>query len=131
VRARLLALGVTVGFAFACSAEPDPSAPPPIDPKVACQTRATWNGSFDCRDCQSRAAQPGCDCNPSPFNAVCHEQNVVRLNDCAESVVDCVFGCAPGDCACVDACYAGAELCRRRAAAFDGCIVQTCAAVCK
>ncbi len=114
----------------ACGGGDDPAAPPPIDPKVACETRAAWKTSFDCLDCQSRAAQPACDCNPSPFGGVCLEQNIQRSNGCAQAVLDCTVKCDAKDCACIDACYVGADACRQRTASFDGCIVQTCAKIC-
>lgn len=125
---RVVLLGAS--FLAACGGDPDPAAPPPIDPKVACETKATWTKGFDCLDCQSRAAQPACDCNPSPYNAVCYEQNLNRLNGCDKAVLDCESACK-ADCNCIDACYQSAAACRANAAAFDGCIVQMCGTVCR
>ncbi|CAN5750002.1 hypothetical protein BH09MYX1_BH09MYX1_08070 [soil metagenome] len=129
--ARAGAFGIVAALSFfGCGSEDPALAPPPIDPQVACATRATWPKSIDCLDCQSRAAQPYCDCSPSIANGTCHEANVRRTTVCATSIIGCVNGCN-GDCSCVDACYTGAEACRANAADFDGCIIQTCAPSCR
>lgn len=120
---------VVVGVLVGCGGEPDPAAPPPVDPKVACETRAAWSTAIDCVACQSYAAQPPCTCDPSTQSGTCYEANVGKTNACAQSVIDCVKSCK-ADCTCVDACYQGAATCRSTTATFEGCIVQTCSSRC-
>lgn len=104
------------------------------DVKLACEVRLGWQGttSSRCIHCLSAAANPPCACSEAkPFAGVCETQQAARSKEATcDGVESCRFACAPSDCACLDACYAERDACRRAASALDGCIAKACAEEC-
>lgn len=123
-------------LAVGCSSEADPLAPTNgvDDVREACEVRGSWTApsSERCGYCVAAAANPPCSCSEEePFAGRCQEQQSVRSKEAScEGVEECRFTCPSSDCACIDACYAGKEACRRAASAFDGCIAEVCGPEC-
>jgi hypothetical protein len=104
------------------------------DVRAACDIRATWAGatSDGCVECLAQIQAPACGCESErEFIEMCLPQHESLL---AEPTCDGVRACAndcKDDCACVDACYAGKDACRRVSSAFDGCAADVCDTYCR
>ncbi|MBX3201300.1 MAG: hypothetical protein KF894_24405 [Labilithrix sp.] len=135
---------VVVGLSFlavttiACSddAEADPVGGNGVnDVSQACAIRAQWTrpSTTACTECMGIASVAKCDCTAvRDYAGLCSTQQDAKTQEatCA-GVGECVFKCAASDCACVEACYAGKDVCRQRASALDGCLAETCDSHCR
>ncbi len=106
------------------------------DVKKACEIRATWakRTTQECIDCLSIAKAPKCDCPAfqQDFAGKCEVQGRAYGDERnCDFVGDCIGKCQPNDCACVDACYAGRDACRPKAAGLDGCLADVCDHYCR
>lgn len=101
----------------------------------ACNIRKAWQGALEstCLKCKTNVALAPCECSPGdPFAGKCLSQSKVHNAevDCSPTLDQCVGRCAD-DCACLDACYAGHDACRKAAAALDGCQADVCDSTCR
>lgn len=128
---------ILVGMLGVAACSPSKSAPNNgvDDVKVACEIRAAWTkpNAEKCVNCLAGAGQPACNCELfKEFAGKCHDQNAARLaNPGCTPPADCTYKCAKSDCACIDACFAASQECRRLASATDGCVTDVCGAYCK
>jgi hypothetical protein len=108
------------------------------DVAKACEIRAGWanNDASTCARCEGLVMAPRCVCADSSadedYAGACSAQ-VAALNADAScsNAVTCENTCKQGDCACVDTCYAGMDMCRSLASAVDGCVAEQCTPDCK
>lgn len=127
--------GVATGVA-ACSSDDEPPLDNGVnDVALACQQRASYTDpqGEKCVQCLTVAALENCKCEAfEGFGGACEEQGVARRAEptCTTSIDDCRRACAATDCACIDGCYAGADACKRRQAAEDGCVAKVCEKFC-
>lgn len=127
--------GVTLLLVAACSSEDDDIRVGVNDVRKACEIRATWTtpDANDCSACQTSAILERCECEAlRDFSGACVEAaNRVRSEaSCTQQIETCWRACPQGDCACVDACYAGADACRRAAGGREGCVADVCSKYC-
>lgn len=121
---------------LACSGDDDAAATTTgvNDVSKACAIRAQWTKSTspDCADCLGASTIARCDCSTKDYAGLCSEQQTAKNAEptCA-GVGECVFRCAAGDCACVDACYVDNGTCRTTSSALDGCLAEVCDAHCR
>ncbi len=136
--ARLARLGrvpllAAVLVACASSSTPTSSGNGVNDVRKACEIRATWSraGGSACLTCMGIATTPKCSCSDPAVSGKCSEQQEAKNAEasCA-GTTDCTSKCAPTDCACIDACYAG-KACRTFASAVDGCAASICDGQCR
>jgi hypothetical protein len=143
VRFTLVAVGNLVvasailGGSAGCS--PKDSAAPNNgvdDVRKACEARATWKNktATKCINCIAAAPSPKCACEEFVgFSGLCQDQGAAWRAEanCTDAVNQCPYKCADTDCACIEACYAQADACKRAAAAKDGCVADVCAQYCQ
>ncbi|MCW5832601.1 MAG: hypothetical protein KIS78_09350 [Labilithrix sp.] len=138
--ARLVVVGLSLlaVATVACSADADAD---PVgsngvnDVSQACAIRAQWTrpNSTDCNECIGIASVAKCDCTAiKDYAGLCStQQNAKNEEPTCAGVGECVFKCDASDCACVEACYSGKEVCRERASALDGCLADVCDTYCR
>ncbi len=137
MRNLVLFSSVVVALLIACGGDDEPAPNNGVnDVKKACEIRATWTKrkTQECIDCTSIAKTPKCDCPAfqQDFAAKCEVQGRAYGDERnCDFVGDCVGKCNETDCACIDACYAGRDACRPKAAALDGCIADVCDRYCR
>lgn len=133
IRLSVVALGGLASFA-ACSSETS-SAPVGVnDVRKACELRSAWVRPpvSRCTDCVSLSKLERCECASHDYEGKCHELQKAKSSEASCSDVDgCVIACDATDCGCVDACYAGKDACRTRAASLDGCVTEVCESACR
>lgn len=130
-----LVMGTMVAFA-ACSSDEDagPANNGVNDVRRACEIRVTWKSPLPiaCSDCLGVSAAPRCDCSDKDYAGACRAQQEAEIGEpTCDGVRACANTCAPGDCNCLEGCFAGKEACRARASALDGCLAETCAKYCQ
>jgi hypothetical protein len=125
----------TAAVLAACSSgEPENAGNGVNDVRAACQIRTDWAraSTDECLLCLAQIQSPPCGCESErEFIGVCLSQHEAKIGEpSCDGMAKCVDGCR-ADCACVDACYAGKEACRRVSAASDGCAAHVCDAYCR
>lgn len=123
-----------------CAEKSEP-APEPLrngvnDVRAACEQRASWQKRLtaDCAACLTGTQIPPCGCElVRDFGGACNAQAAARQSEpsCTAAVDACINACKVDDCACIDACYSGADACRQATAARDGCVAEVCAPYCR
>ena len=134
--AHLFASVAVLGGTLACSSTSPGAAPTNgvNDVLQACQARAPWTNasSTPCNSCIGYSTTPRCACTDRDYAGKCNDQEAAKNAEPTCSGVDaCVGKCDRADCACVDGCYAGKPVCRSKASAVDGCVVETCSSYCR
>jgi hypothetical protein len=141
--ARIASTFALAGLVVACSSSSSPNTGTNVgnlgtdgvdDVVKACQIRAGWvhiNTSL-CGECTGLTTAPRCSCSHDDFAGACNTRQAAFTNEpTCDGVVECVYNCKQGDCACVDACYVGKDKCRPLGAALDGCVAEQCADSCQ
>ncbi len=104
------------------------------DVSKACVIRTGWMASSTtaCSRCTGLSTSSRCPCASYDFEGACatQESAVAKEPGCVNAH-SCEASCKQGDCACADACYAGKDACRPKAAALDGCLAEVCDSYCK
>lgn len=121
---------------LACASDPEARDNGVNDVRGACEVRASWKNADapDCRTCQTSAVLQRCECESlREFSGACVAQADDRRAEpsCTAALDQCVQGCAPTDCGCLDGCYATAQACRQASSARDGCVAEVCAKFCE
>lgn len=104
------------------------------DVNKACVIRTGWtqSNSSACARCTGLSTSGRCPCASADYEGACAPQETAIANEpgCVDAH-SCETNCKQGDCACADACYAGKDACRAKAAALDGCLAEVCDSYCK
>ncbi len=104
------------------------------DVNKACVIRTGWtqSNSAACSRCTGLSTSGRCPCSDKDYEGACaaQEQGIANEPGCVNAH-SCETSCKLGDCACADACYAGKDACRPKAAALDGCLAEICDSYCK
>ena len=132
----LAAASVLVAIVGGCASKDDdlPKGGNGVDDvKAACEIRSKWvRSGNDCSLCEAAVISPRCDCTSlAAFGAACLDQQNARKPLCNDAIDTCVFGCTVTDCACIEACYANADACKKASSARDGCVAEVCDSHCK